>query len=98
MLNGDVFGEKHAIILAYDGTTLDIYADDTTTPVQSITPNGYLDISTTFWINGRDLGGTASSDETVIGMLFAKDGAHDAGNDPSLSDIMSALKTYGGIV
>jgi len=88
---GNQTGNRLAIFLNYtSASNLDIYVNDATTPALTLNPRDSYTFQNSLSIGGADAG-------IIFGGCFAKVGTHDAVNDPSLTDIMNALKTDYGI-
>gem|GEM_PF-2761005 len=91
IIGGDLRGGRHAIIFNFTAfDNCDVYVNDAATPLASFDPrNSYA------FQNDLMFGG--GQDGVAFGQLFAKIGAHDPTNDPSLNDIMSDMKTRFGL-
>lgn len=84
---GSEAGNRLAILLDFTSlSNLDVYINDGSTPIASLDPNNAYASQNALFLGGGGAG-------FEFGGFFAKLGAHDATNDPSLTAIMNELKS-----
>jgi len=90
-LGGDFRGGRTVFLFNFTSdSNCDVYANDTVTKLGSFDPKNTYGFTNDLFFGG-------GSTNFKYGSFFAKLGAHDAVNDPSLAAIMSDLKNKYGV-
>lgn len=87
-------GERISVIFNHvDLDTLQVYINDGSTPVISFNPHDSYASRTYLWIAGRGGSGEGCTDAEYA-EWWLKEGAHNASNDPTIPEIMNAMRGY----
>jgi hypothetical protein len=83
-----VFGQRLAIVMnVKSANDADIYINNATAPALNFNPHVDLSLAKSMFLNGNGFGNASN----IFGMAWAKSGAHDIVNDPSIAIIMAYM-------